>query len=213
MWTIAIIIMVFIVVWGAVQQYSTEQDSEVASNNVSTSNKSHYSTIASSTTDISTSSSTNGVEEQAKETWPIITLLSPTGGEVLKEGTNIIVRWNIDHAPLDKANWEIIGSVRCDNAYCGRTGLEIFSYSLSDNPDKSSWKVVSPFGVERFRGPNKDNFRNWELDAKSISSDMVVCLVKDGFGEIYAMGWADDTEVRCSSFLPITIMFNPPLSF
>ncbi|MEK7150992.1 MAG: hypothetical protein AAB783_02225 [Patescibacteria group bacterium] len=50
-WTIAIIIMVFIVVYGAVQQYSLEQDADIASNDIFNPIKSQQNTFASSTVD------------------------------------------------------------------------------------------------------------------------------------------------------------------
>lgn len=146
-----------------------------------------------------------------KQSLPIITILSPVSNDILKEGTNTNVRWNITNSPPDKSNWLVIGSVRCDPAECGKTGKTIFSYSLAVNPAEISWKVVPPTDMTKFRGPNKNDYRNYGLDSKSIPSTILVCLVNNQ--EIYAMGFTGGDGVYCSNELPVTVLFNPPLSY
>lgn len=162
---------------------------------------------------ISNTENKSTVTTSTKELTSAITLLSPVKNEVLKEGMNTLIKWNIENLPSNKSDWSLIGSVRCDPAECGKTGLQIFSYSLSDNLSKINWKVISPAEIDKFRGPNKIDYRNYGLDAKSISSSIVVCLVQNGAEGEYAMGFLSGYNFSCSKELPVTIMFNPPLSF
>jgi hypothetical protein len=142
---------------------------------------------------------------------PTITLLSPTTNTILKEGESINIRWYIKNLPPDKNTWTVIGSVRCDSAECGKTGKDIFSYTLSQNPGEINWKIVPPADMTKFRGPNKNDYRNYGLNANNISSTILVCLVNNQ--ETYAMGFTGGDGVYCSDELPVTILFDPPLSY
>ncbi len=93
----------------------------------------------------------------------------------------------------------------------GKTGKEIFSYPLSTSSINVHWKVIPPIEIKKFRGQNKENYRDYGLDANSEPSSVVVCLVKNGAEESYAMNFSVDV-VQCSS-ASVTIQFNPPLSF
>ena len=64
--------------------------------------------------------------------------------------------------------------------------------------------------MTKFRGPNKNDYRNYGLDSKNITSSIMVCLVSNE--EVYAMGFSGSEGVYCSNDLPVTIMFDPPLS-
>lgn len=145
---------------------------------------------------------------------PTINLIKPAINSILKEGENVTISWSIENLPKDKLNWTIIGSVRCDPSECGRTGKIIFSYKLSENPGLINWKIVPPTNMEKFRGSNKNDYRNYGLDSKSIPSSLVTCLVKNGAEESYVTGFGVAAEgVSCSDFKPITILFDPPLSY